>query len=125
MMRIRLIPLAAVMATLSVACGVGGTTGAADTSPPLVVIDAPAAGATVDRNVSIDVRAVDDVGVDKVRISVDGVLLVDLFSTPYHASWNSNSVPTNTNHTITAEATDFSGNKFSVSVGVHVVHEAQ
>ena len=125
MTRFRLLSFAAVTATLSLACGVGGSKNPTDTSGPLVVIDAPAAGATVDRNVSIDVRAVDDVGVDKVRISIDGVLLVDLFTAPYHASWNSNGVPTNTNHTITAEATDLSGNKFSQSVGVHVVHEVQ
>lgn len=123
-MRTPLVPLMAVVATLSLACGVGST-GPADTSGPEVVIDAPLNGAQVDRNVSIDVRAADDTGVDLVRISIDGVFLVDLFSPPYHTSWNSNSVPTNTNHTITAEARDLKGNPSSVTIAVHVVHEVQ
>lgn len=93
---------------------------AADGSAPLVGIDAPAANATVAGSVAIDVTAVDDFGVDKVRILIDGVLLAELFSTPFHAIWNTQSVTNNSSHVIRVEASDVAGNVGSKSITVTV-----
>ena len=93
---------------------------ASDGSAPLVGIDAPAANATVAGSVAIDVTAVDDFGVDKVRILIDGVLLTELFSPPFHAVWNTQSVTNNTSHVIRVEASDVAGNVGSKSISVTV-----
>ncbi len=71
----------------SLGCG-GGTSAPSDGSSPQVRIDAPAAGATVGGQVSIDVTATDNFGVDKVRILVGGTLLQELYTSPFHAVWN-------------------------------------
>lgn len=124
-MRLRHLPCALVAAALSLACGVGGSSGPADTQSPLVRIDDPVQGAQVGRQVLIAVTAQDDIGVDRVRILIDSVLLVDLAFPPYRTIWNTNSVADSTDHIISAEARDAAGNKGLVTVTVHVVHELQ
>ena len=96
-------------------CSLGPSTGP-DNSAPLVHIDAPADQATVGNNVNIAVSAVDDTGVDSLRILIDGTLLAREFSPPFIAAWNTQSVTDSANHVIRAEAFDLVGNK-----GVHQI----
>jgi hypothetical protein len=80
-----------------------------DPIPPTVSIASPASGATVSGNVSVQVSATDNKAVSQVRFLVDGSL-VNLSSTaPYVFTWVTTSLPNGT-HTLTAGATDSSGN---------------
>ena len=97
----------------------GGPTGA-DGSSPQVHIDAPAAGATVGGQVSIDVSAIDDFGVDKVRILVDGVLLQEVYTSPFHATWNTSALTNGSVHTIRIEAFDVAKNVGTTQIQVTV-----
>ena len=81
------------------ACGVGGS-GPSDGSAPQVAITAPANGATVGLQVNIDVIAVDDYGVDKIRILIDGTLRTEIFSPPFRYVWNTGSLAHNSVHVI-------------------------
>ena len=105
-------------------CSLGPSTGP-DTSEPLIRIDSPVAQDTVGSNVNIAVTAVDDVGVDSVRILIDGALLVREFSPPYIAAWNTQGVTNNANHTIRAEAFDRAGNKGVDQITVWVLRGPQ
>ena len=96
-----------------------------DGSAPIVAITAPVQGAMVNGTVSIDVSAVDDFGVDKVRILIDGTLLIELYSSPYHANWNTSSLNDNSTHVIRVEATDVAGNLASQQISVTVLRGTQ
>ena len=113
-----------VSALLLASCALGGS-GPSDGSPPLVRIDAPADQATVSGQVSIDITAVDDFGVEKVRVLIDGVLRAELFSPPFHLDWNSRLVPNNTVHTIGVVASDAAKNVSSVQISVTVMNSVQ
>lgn len=108
------------LALVLAGCSAGST--AADGSPPLVAITAPADGATVNGQVSIDVTAIDDFGVDKVRIYVDNNLLTELYTPPFHAVWNTSdpSILDNSVHTIKAEALDVARNFQTQQIAVTV-----
>lgn len=108
------------------ACG-GGTAGPSDGSSPQVRIDAPVAGATVGGQVSIDVTAVDNFGVDKVRILIDGVLLnnAEIYTAPFHATWNTSSLADGSVHTIRVEALDVAKNIGTTSIQVTVQNGPQ
>jgi hypothetical protein len=105
------------------ACGFGSGAGP-DGSSPLVQINAPTANATVSGQVPIDITAMDDSRVDKVRILIDGVELTTMFTAPFHTLWNSQSV-TNTSHAIRAEASDVAGNVGTFEITVTVSNGAQ
>ena len=109
---------AALLAQL--AC-LGGTDNS-DGSPPQVAIQAPVAGASVTGQVAIDVLAIDDFAVNKVRIFVDGVLLTEIFTPPYHAIWNTASLPDQSTHLIKAEALDVAGNVGTTQITVTIGH---
>jgi len=83
-----------------------------DSQPPIVAITAPVDGATVNGQVAIDVTAVDDFGVDQVRIFIDNgaTPLATLYTAPFHAIWNTSSLLDNSSHSIKAEAFDVAGN---------------
>lgn len=103
---------------LVAACGSLGPVD--DVSPPLVGFVAPVAGATVGKQVSIEVGAVDNDAVDKVEIFVDGTLLTTLITAPYRTVWGAAAVPEGSQHVLRADATDVSGNKGSAQVTVTV-----
>jgi len=86
-----------------------------DNTPPTVSVTAPAAGATVSGNVTLSANASDNVAVNSVQFKVDGNNLgsTDLTS-PYSVSWDSTGA-TNGTHTLTAVATDSSGNSTTSS----------
>jgi len=94
-----------------------------DGSAPIVAITAPVQGATVSGTVSIDVSAFDDFGVDKVRILIDGTLLIELYSAPFHANWNTSALADNSTHVIRVEALDVAQNissqQITVTIGGH------
>jgi fibronectin type 3 domain-containing protein len=87
--------------------GGGGTP---DTTYPTASITAPPAGATVAGTVAVTANASDNVGIAGVQFKLDGVNLgPSLATSPYSYSWNTTTVSNGT-HTLTAIATDTSGN---------------
>jgi hypothetical protein len=99
---------------LLAACSLG--TDATDDSSPQVAIQAPLPNAVVGGQVNIQVAALDDFGVDEVRILIDGVELSRLFTAPFSTLWNTVQLTNGSSHVIRAEARDVAGN-----VGIHSV----
>ncbi|MBU6403026.1 MAG: hypothetical protein KGS61_22110, partial [Verrucomicrobia bacterium] len=87
------------------------TTLSADTTPPVVAITAPLAGATVSGSaITVSATATDDVSVASVQFQLDGVNLGSpLTAAPYVVAWDSTTA-TNGAHSLTAVATDPAGN---------------
>jgi hypothetical protein len=87
----------------------------ADTTPPSVAINTPAAGATVSGAVTVSGTASDNVAVAKVELSVDGGAYQPVTGT---SSWSlalASGSYADGAHTITARATDSSGNQTTAS----------
>lgn len=105
------------------ACSIGDDP--SDGSSPQISIDAPLPNATVGGQVSIDVTAVDDFGVDEVRILIDGTELIKLFTPPFHANWNTVQLTNNSSHVIRVEAEDVAGNVGIKSITVTVQNGPQ
>jgi thermitase len=101
---------------VSLAGGPGGTT---DTTPPTVSFNSPGAGATVSGTVSVQVNAGDNVGVASVSVSVDGGSPATDTTAPYSFTWDTTGWA-NGSHTLTATATDTSGNTATASIIVTV-----
>ncbi len=95
----------------------------ADATPPTISITAPASGATVSGTVNIAANAVDNLAVDRVEISIDGVLKSTDTASPYGYSWNTQA-ETNGSHTILTRAYDAAGNSASASRTVTVSNTA-
>lgn len=97
----------------------GGTTppptSTGDTVAPTVNILSPENGSTVSGTISINVQATDNIGVSKVVLSVDGNVIGSISSTPYTFTWNASSVSDGL-HTLTATASDTSGNTGAYSI---------
>jgi len=84
--------------------------------PPTVSITAPANGATVSGAISIDANASDDVGVASVQFLLDGANLGSADVTaPYSIVWDTQNT-SDGNHTLSAIATDSSGNSTTSSL---------
>ncbi len=90
-----------------------------DTTPPSVQFASPAAGATVSDTVLVSVNATDNVAVDSVAISLNGVTVANLTKAPYTWSWNTTSYA-NGAYNLTAVATDTSGNQSAQTITVNV-----
>jgi hypothetical protein len=114
MTRFRVIPI-----LLLAACGLDSGN-PSDGSAPQVVIDAPLPNALVSGQVSIQVSAFDDFGVDKVEIVIDNNPAIVMFDPPYVTVWNTASVPDNSTHTILARAYDVAQNVGSRQITVTV-----
>jgi hypothetical protein len=81
-----------------------------DTEPPTVAIVNPVAGQTVSGKTQVSATASDNVAVASVQFYLDGKPLgAPVTSPPYAVSWETTSA-TNGAHTLTASATDTSGN---------------
>ncbi len=94
----------------------------ADTTPPSVTITSPLNSATVSGTITITAQATDDVGLASVEYQIDTGGWISMGNTSgdtYAAAWDSTSV-TNGGYTITARATDTSGNSATDSVSVTV-----
>ncbi len=100
-------------------------TASSDSTPPTVSISAPTSGSTVSGNAVVTASADDNVSVSKVQFKLDGANLGAADTTaPYSVPWNSKSA-TNDQHTLTAVATDSSGNSTtSSSINVTVDNQA-
>ncbi len=80
-----------------------------DTTPPVVSIAAPTAGATVSGTTAVSATATDNVGVAKVDLFVDGALYATDAAAPYTFSWNTTAA-SNGSHLLQVAATDTAGN---------------
>jgi len=103
-----------------------GKEGPPDTEPPTVSIVNPVAGATVSGTRQVSATASDNVAVASVQFYLDGKPLGAPVSTPpYAVSWNTTEA-SNAGHTLTATATDTSGNVgASAPVSVTVQNPAE
>ena len=89
-----------------------------DTANPTVAITSPADGATLDStSVVVSGTASDDVGVEKVELSLDGTNYIVATGT---TSWSGTMTLSEGPNTIFARATDTSGNTATVSIAVTV-----
>jgi len=80
------------------------------TEPPTVSIIKPVAGETVSGTEQVTANASDKVAVQSVQFYLDGKALgAPVTTAPYATSWDT-TLATNGNHTLTAQATDTSGN---------------
>ena len=97
-----------------------------DTVPPSVSIQSPTAGQKVSGTVTLSATASDNVGVAWVQFKVDGVNVgPQITAVPYNYSLNTTSL-TNATHTITAVASDSSGNMAtSAAVSITVNNAAK
>jgi hypothetical protein len=109
---------------LAAGCG-GGSSGPSDGSAPQIVITAPAAGATVGGQVSIDADVTDDFGVDVVHIYVDDTLKITEFTPPFHYLWNTSSLPDSSTHSIKVDAMDVAKNLSLQTITVTVSRGTQ
>src|SRR5262249_37213052 len=81
-----------------------------DTTPPVVSITAPAAGATVSGTITISASASDNIAVASVQFQIDGSAVGSaVTSAPYNFSWNTTTY-SNGSHSLSALAKDTSGN---------------
>ena len=92
-----------------------------DTTPPVVSIDAPGAGATVSGTTTVSASASDNVGVTKVELFVDGALVATDTAAPYAFAWNT-SQSSNGSHTLQVVASDAAGNAANVARMVSVAN---
>ncbi len=97
-----------------------------DTEPPTVSIVNPVAGATVSGTRQVSATASDNVAVASVQFYLDGKPLgAPVNAPPYAVSWNT-AEASNGAHTLTAKATDTSGNVgTSTPVSVTVQNPAE
>ena len=99
--------------TTCVPIGIGDNcTVTPDTTPPTVSITSPTAGQTVSGTATITAAASDNIGVTKVEVYINDLLMGADTSSPYTFSWNTNGY-SNGNQTIRATAYDAAGNKNS------------
>ncbi len=92
-----------------------------DTTPPVVSIGAPAAGATVSGTTTVSASASDNVGVTKVELYVDGVLYGTDTTAPYSFAWNTTQ-SLNGSHSLQVVAADAAGNTASATRTVTVAN---
>jgi hypothetical protein len=97
-----------------------------DTERPEVALANPLAGATVSGAVQVSANASDNIAVGSVQFYLDGKSLgAPVTKPPYAISWNT-AAAANGPHTLTATATDTSGNEgFSAPVEVSVENPAE
>lgn len=115
----RLLAIAVVVLVLSSALGAVAATTADQTAPGLV-LDAPLGGTTVSGTVTISATASDAVGIASVQFRVDGAAFgAPQTTAPFSASWNTTSLA-NGNHSVSAVASDGSGNTATVNATVDV-----
>ncbi len=93
-----------------------------DTTPPTVAVTAPVNNSAWAGTVTLAANASDNVAVANVQFYVNGAKVGPaLTAAPYEYNWDSTALPDG-NDTITATATDTSGNTASASVTMSVVN---
>ena len=97
-------------AAVEVVPGNGAPPPPPDTTPPTVSITNPTAGETVSGKISVAANASDNVAVASVQFLLDGNPLgAPVTTPPYAVTWDTTTV-SNSAHTLSAIATDTSGN---------------
>lgn len=95
-----------------------------DTTPPVVSLTAPLAGATVVGTTSLTASASDNVGVVGVQFGLDGAnFSAEITAPPYTTIWNSTTAADG-QHTLNAVARDAAGNRASSAVVTVTVSNA-
>jgi len=84
------------------------TVGAPAPTPPTVNIASPASGSAVAGTTTVSVNATDSSGISSVTLTLDGVSVGTLTTSPYNWSWNSTTVA-NGSHALGAVAKDNTG----------------
>lgn len=87
----------------------------ADLQAPALSIGAPLANSTVSGWVQVDIGATDNVGVSKVELRANGVLVGTDTAAPFSFSWDSTAVPNGLNNLV-GTAYDGAGNSANSSV---------
>lgn len=83
-----------------------------DTSPPTVTISSPQSGSTVNGIVTITCVSIDNEGVEKVELWVDGFSTgVTDNTVPYTLDWNTTTYEDGSSHIIAVRSYDINGNK--------------
>ncbi len=100
---------------------VSGAPGVVDTAPPVVSITAPASGASVSGTVPVSANATDNVAMSSVQFQVGTTNLGTMTGAgpSYAVSWNTSTL-SNGSYTLTATATDTSGNTATASIPVTI-----
>jgi len=97
-----------------------GQASGSDSIPPTVSILSPSSGSTISGAITISASASDNVGVSSVQFKVDAITIATDTTNQYSVSWDTTTA-TDGPHTLTAVATDSSGNSTtSSSVAVTV-----
>ena len=91
----------------------------ADNTLPEVTITSSAQSTTVWNTVTLTADAQDDLGIDKIEIKVDGTSVGSDTSVPFDFEWNTQTV-TDGEHTVSAVATDKSGNQETAELTITV-----
>ncbi len=96
----------------------------ADTTPPTVSITSPSSGASESGSITVTASAADNVAVANVQLQVDGTNVGGAdTSSPYNFSLNTTTL-SNGSHSLTAVATDTSGNSTtSAAVAITVSNQ--
>lgn len=94
--------------------------GSVDVEAPEVMVTNPSPGTMVGGNVTIEVSADDNDGIDRVAVYIDDDLESTLVIMPYTYVWDTFQYADSTSHTIYARAFDRAGNQ-SVSQTVTVL----
>lgn len=110
------------------ACGGGDGGGQPPAPPPDITppsVTVTALPGTVNRTVTLQVSAADNVGVASVEFRVDGTLIATDSAAPFSANWDTGTV-TDAQHAISAVARDAAGNSTtSAAVNVTVRNQVQ
>ncbi|MEO7454597.1 MAG: Ig-like domain-containing protein [Fimbriimonadales bacterium] len=88
----------------------GGTPGGGDTTPPVVDILSPNAGATVGDTIIVLAEATDNVGVTEVRLMIDGNVVATDTTAPYQLTWDTTSWDDG-EHSLRVRAVDAANNQ--------------
>jgi hypothetical protein len=98
--------------------------GAADTNPPAIGFAQPQIGGDINGVAGISngelvrLNVLDDRGVNDVSLFADGLPVGTDVAAPYNFSWNTSMFGDGSQHTLTAVATDNSGNTTTVSTAI-------
>ncbi|HUJ56624.1 MAG TPA: Ig-like domain-containing protein [Gaiellaceae bacterium] len=119
----RLIAFAALAAGLVMAAVALAASGPDQTAPALT-LSAPVGGSTLSGTTTLSAAVSDDVGIASVQFKLDGSPLGAAITTaPYQETWDTTTA-SNATHTITAVATDTSGNSATVNTTITVLNAA-
>lgn len=99
--------------TQPIAVTVNNNTEFVDIIPPAISILSPVSGSVVSDSTQIRIYADDNIGIRHVIITIDDTLEFTLNDSPYTVTWNTYIYPNESQHTISAIATDSSNNQTS------------